>query len=162
MAMNAQKLEELIVHLGGHPEVKNLGLTKLWKLIYFIDSEASRDGGVSVTGSEFINYEHGPVPSRGNKHLKRLAKEGAVKTTQRQIGNKFLNEVRSSRKSDESAFSAKELGIIDTVCARYGSETAVNLSKISHREPAWHYSERMGKLCPILMQYGQEEDPDGL
>jgi hypothetical protein len=160
--MDQKKLEELIVYLGGHPQVENLGLTKLWKLIYFVDSEAKRDGGDSVTGSEFIKYDHGPVPSRGQKHLSKLVKSGEVKTSQRTLGDKVLNEVISSRPTNPSAFSRREIGIIDSVCERFGQESAFNLSKLSHKEPAWHYADKMQKLSPSLMSYGWEEDPEGL
>ena len=59
---HTRKLEELIVHLGQHPEVVSLGLTKLWKLIYFIDARAVRELGEPVTGSEFIKYGHAEDP----------------------------------------------------------------------------------------------------
>ena len=62
--VHGQKLSELIVYLGQHPRVNNLGLTKLWKLIFFIDAKAVRNLGEPVTGPEFIKYEYGPVPSR--------------------------------------------------------------------------------------------------
>lgn len=160
--MDQKKLEELIVYLGAHPQVKNLGLTKLWKLIYFVDSEAKRDGGNSVTGSEFIKYDHGPVPSRGQRHLSKLVKAGEVKTSQRTLGDKVLNEVISSRPTNPSAFSRREIEIIDSVCERFGQESAINLSRLSHKEPAWHYADKMQKLSPSLMSYGWEEDPEGL
>lgn len=160
--MNAKKLEELIVYLGSHPKVENLGLTKLWKLIYFIDSESFRDGGELITDSEFIKYQHGPVPSRGEKILGKLVKSGAVTTTPVTIGTKILNEVKAARKPDESQFSPRELQIMDSTSSKYGGYTAIALSKISHKEPAWHYAEKMGKLSPSLMKYGWSEDPEGL
>ena len=78
--IHSRKLDELIVHLGARPDVVDLGLTKLWKLIYYIDAQAVRDLGVPVTGSEFIKYQHGPVPSRGEKHLRQLVRSREVNT----------------------------------------------------------------------------------
>lgn len=160
--MHNKKLQELIVHLGAHPGVVNLGLTKLWKLIYFVDSRALREFGEAVTASEFIKYEHGPVPSRGEKNLKQLVKKEEVTTTPRKVGTKTLNEVKSLRKADLSVFSREELELIDSVCVELGDKTATVLSDLSHREPAWHYAGIMEKLSPELIAYGAEEDPDGL
>ena len=160
--MHSKKLEELIVHLGSHPGVENLGLTKLWKLIYFIDARAVRELGEAVTASEFIKYEHGPVPSRGERHLKHLVKCGEVTTTPRVVGGKTLNEVKATRKPNLTVFPKEELKLIEAVCKELGRKTAKVLSDISHQEPAWHYAEMMHKLSPELIAYGQSEDPDEL
>ena len=157
-----RKLSELIVYLGQHPGVSNLGLTKLWKLIFFIDARALRDLGDSVTGSEFIKYEHGPVPSRGDKFLKKLINAGEVTSAQRSVGGKTLNEIKSARPADGSAFTFEERGLIDAVCAELGRKTAAALSDLSHKEPSWHYAAMREKLSPELIAYGHKEDPDGL
>lgn len=160
--MHTRKLEEMIVHLGSHPGVVNLGLTKLWKLIYFVDAWAVREWGEPVTESEFIKYEHGPVPSRGEKHLKHLVRKGDVTTTPRTVSGKTLNEVKSTRKPDLKVFSKEELGLIHKVCTELGRKSAAALSHMSHEEPSWHYAPMLGKLSPELIAYGHAEDPDGL
>lgn len=160
--VHGRKLSELIVYLGSHPRVNNLGLTKLWKLIYFIDARAVRETGADITGSEFIKYEHGPVPSRGEKHLKELVRGNEVTTAPRAIGGKTLTEVKSARTADLSVFSAEEEKIIDGVCAELGGKSANVLSALSHEEPSWHYAALMEKLSPELIGYGAKEDSDGL
>ena len=160
--MHSRKLEELIVHLGSHPSVSNLGQTKLWKLIYFVDARALRELGSPVTGSEFIKYEYGPVPSRGEKHLRQMNRRGDVTTTQRDVAGMTLNEVKSERTPDLNVFSTAELELIDAVCLDLGQMSATVLSDLSHKEPAWHYAVMREKLSPELMAYGCEEDADGL
>jgi len=160
--VQSEKLSELIVYLGAHPGVSNLGLTKLWKLIFFIDARAVRELGAPLTDSEFIKYEHGPVPSRGEKHLRHLLKKGDVTTSPRIVADKTLNEVKSARPADLSVFSADETALIDAVCAELGRKSAVALSELSHREPSWHYADMLGKLSPELIAYGAKEDADGL
>lgn len=95
--MHSRKFEELIVHLGSHPGVSNLGQTKLWKLIYFVDAKALRELGSPVTGSEFIKYEYGPVPSRGEKHLRQMNRRKEVSTAPRDVAGMTLNEVKSEK-----------------------------------------------------------------
>ncbi|MEO5957612.1 MAG: Panacea domain-containing protein [Opitutaceae bacterium] len=160
--VHGTKLSELIVYLGAHPKVANLGTTKLWKLIFFIDAKSVRDLGEPLTGSEFIKYEHGPVPSGGEKQLKQLVRNGDVTTSPRSVGGKILNEVKSARAADISVFSSEEKELIEEVCAELGRKSAVALSELSHQELAWHYAEMMGKLSPELIAYGVKEDADGL
>lgn len=160
--MHSRKLEELIVHLGSHPSVTNLGLTKLWKLIYFVDARALRDLGETITGSDFIKYEHGPVPSRGEKYLRRMTRNSEVTTTPRNVGGKTLNEVKAVRTPDLSVFSNAELDLVDTVCSELGRKSATILSDLSHKEPSWHYAPMREKLSLELMAYGCEEDTEGL
>ena len=155
-------MAELIVYLGSHPKVANLGTTKLWKLIFFIDANAVRDLGVPLTDSDFIKYEHGPVPSRGEKQLRQLVRRGEVTTSPRNVGGKTLNEVKAAREARLSIFSAEEKELIDRVCAELGRKSAVALSELSHQEPAWHYAAMMGKLSPELIAYGVKEDADAL
>jgi hypothetical protein len=65
MPFNTHKLDALILYQGKSPHVGDLGVTKLWKLIYFIDVSFLRETGMSLTGSDYIKYDHGPVPSCG-------------------------------------------------------------------------------------------------
>lgn len=157
-----RKLEELMVYVSRHPKVSNLGMTKLWKLVFFIDREAMCSLGSSITGSEFIKYEHGPVPSRGEKHLRKLCREKAVTCEQRGHAGYKLNEVSALREPCREVFSDEEIEIADAVCSEFGGKTAKQLSDISHQYPAWHYAEMLQKLSPTLMAYGTQEDSDGL
>lgn len=160
--LQPQKLEELMVYVSRHPRVSDLGLTKLWKLLFYIDREALRSLGHTVTGSEYIKYEHGPVPSRGEKHLKKLCREQAVACRQRDHAGYRLNEVSSLRAPQTGVLSDDELAVADAMCKVFGRKTAKQLSEISHEDPAWYYAEPLQKLSPTLMAYGSQEDPDGL
>lgn len=162
MSLHPAKLQNLILHLGSNPHVQNLGETKLWKLIYFIDSTALRELGSTVTGSEFIRYDHGPVPSRGEKALKRLKISGDLTIKQEDHGSYRMNRVIANGAADDSHFTGAEQEIIARICRQLGGQTATALSELSHREPAWLYAGRLDKLSPELMLYGAEEDPDGL
>ena len=161
MPINAHKLDDLILYLGSSPHVENLGITKLWKLIYFIDVAFLRETGASLTGSEYIKYDHGPVPSRGDKRLKHLDKEGRVRVKAEDYGSYRQNHVFTVDEG-KSAFPPGELLLIDAVCRNYGRKTASYLSELSHDEPAWIHAEKLQKLSPALMCYGSKEDEEGL
>jgi uncharacterized phage-associated protein len=162
MALNSAKLANLILYISNHKDVKNLGITKLWKLIYFVDATALRDCGESVTGSEFIKYEHGPVPSRGEKILKQLRRKNQVTTESKTLHGHLLTNVLPSDDADLSLFSEDELQIMSKICRRYGALTAQKLSELSHQEPSWRLTKYLQKLDARLISYGPREDSIGL
>jgi len=161
MAIDPDRLEALVLHIANHPSVKDLGTTKLYKLIYFIETKAMRDLGRSLTGSEFVKYEHGPVPSRGEKAIKHLRKDGRVEVSKRPHAGYTLNEILPLKEAPH-AFDADESALIESVLVDLGESTAAYLSEVSHREPAWAIAELRAKLDPVLMLYGAKEDPEGL
>jgi uncharacterized phage-associated protein len=160
--LHAEKLRNLILAIAVHPSVKSLGLTKLWKLIYFVDVAALREHGSTITGSEFVKYQHGPVPSRGEKILKSMKREALIATEQRVNAGYAQTSVVALAQPDTSVFSSEERAIIERVCAELGRKTAKALSDLSHDEPAWALANNLDKLDPELMHYGGAEDPEGL
>jgi len=162
MALKSDKLKNLILYLCVHPKVKSLGITKLYKLIYFADVAHLREFGESITGSDYIKYEHGPVPSRGEKLLKVLRREGALTTETVSEHNKNRTKFTVLSHPDLEVFAESELQIVDKVCSEFGAKTAKFLSEISHEEPAWALAKLQDKLDSELMLYGSHEDSDGL
>lgn len=161
MAVDTHKLNNLILHLGASPHVSNLGKTKLWKLIYFIDAEFLREIGRSLTKSEYIKYDHGPVPSRGERNLKVLSRDGAIHVKPVDYGSYQQHHI-TTIEDIEVGFTKEEKVIIDRICRKYGRSTATHLSEISHLEPSWANATNMDKINPELMFYGYEEDQEGL
>jgi uncharacterized phage-associated protein len=160
--LQTDKLRNLMLAIAVHPNVKSLGLTKLWKLIYFADVAALREHGATISGSEFVKYPFGPVPSRGEKVLKEMRREKLLETVQRASGTFTQTLVTALGKPDVRVFSANERVVIDVVCRRFGGKTAKELSSLSHSEPAWALATDLAKLDSGLMHYGDSEDPEGL
>lgn len=160
--VNVAKLQSLMLLIAGNPDVKKLGLTKLWKLIYFCDVRALREEGASITGSEFIKYPHGPVPSRGDKSLKLLLRQGRIETEQKAVGGYTQTSITALDAPDLSLFTKGERAIVTDVCRELGGMSAKKLSDISHEEPAWALAHDLDKLDEELMHYGRAEDPEDL
>ncbi len=163
MTLSTEKLRNLILFIGAHTKVSQLGLTKLYKLIYFSDVLALRDLDHSITGSDYIKYEHGPVPSRGEKSIKQLRKDGCIESKLIDLDNSTqMNRIKSCAMANTKVFTEGELAIVDRVCSDFGKLTASALSELSHKEPAWVAAKMLDKLSPSLMLYGSQEDPEGL
>lgn len=160
--MDDKKFRELVLYLAASKDVDQLGPTKLWKLLYYIDATSLRETGETMTHSDYIRYKHGPVPSCGEKMLKKLKKDDAISTETVNTGKYILNRIIPAKEADTGVFSKDDLGIIAQVVKKYGKETAAVLSKTSHKEPAWKAAPKMEKMSATLMAYGAQEDPDGL
>ena len=146
MAVAHEKLRNLILFIGTHAKVAQLGLTKLNKLIYYSDVIALRELGHSTTGSDYIKYDHGLVPSRGEKFIKELKKEGAIESRIVDLGKSAkMNRIKSLRSAETKHFSQPELEIMDRVCSVYGPWKAKALSDLSHREPALAAAGKLDK-----------------
>lgn len=163
MPIHGAKLKAVILYISRHPAVRDLGLTKLYKLIFFADAFHLREYGESITGSEYIKYQHGPVPSRAERCIKALRREELLETEKIPFGGYEMTSVRplgTPPTFDE--FSSEELATLDAVCKQFGRLTATSLSERSHREPAWMATKLLEKIAPELIMYGTAEDPDGL
>ena len=117
MSVDNKKMANLILYLAGHPNVSGLGLTKLYKLVFFSDVTHLRSHGSSITGSEYIKYPFGPVPSRGEKVLKQLAKNQKV-----EVRSTSLNETRDIRRVDVRRLAEEMMHKLDPELMMYGTE----------------------------------------
>lgn len=162
MGLDREKLKAAIVFISSHPSVESLGLTKMYKLIYFSDAAHLREYGKSITGSEYVKYQHGPVPSRGEKCIKQLKRSGLIESEKVPYGGYEMIALKALGAPDESVFEEDELNTLASVCERLGGRTAAELSELSHDEPAWITASMLEKLSAELMMYGAAEDPDGL
>lgn len=162
MSLHRDKLKDAIVFVAAHPKVRDLGLTKLYKLLYFADAAHLRERGESITGSEYIKYQHGPVPSRGEKLLRNLRREARVEVEKVPYGGVEMMSVRVTASPVWPSLTAGEIETLDAICSDLGADKAATLSHKSHAEPAWVAAAMLEKLSEELMMYGAAEDPDGL
>lgn len=162
MSVNLEKLKAVVLFIGAHPSVSDLGQTKLYKLIYFSDVRHLRATGSSITGSEYIKYQHGPVPSRGEKAIKQLRANGSIDVEQVPFADYVMNKITVHESPSGSVLTPSEIETLSVVCESLGRINASSLSRLSHDEPAWVYAEQLQKLSPELMMYGHVEDVEGL
>jgi uncharacterized phage-associated protein len=160
--VNEATFKALVLAIANHPAVQQLGRTKLWKLIYFIDAAMLRQCGQTITHSDYIRYEHGPVPRRGEKIIKAMNKQGAISVNQMIYAGHEMAMVSAVGEGPKGHFSREASAVIDRICRSMGGHTAKFLSELSHQEPAWLNAGHLDKLDPVLIAYGSSEDSEGL
>ncbi|PIZ00189.1 hypothetical protein COY62_03935, partial [bacterium (Candidatus Howlettbacteria) CG_4_10_14_0_8_um_filter_40_9] len=140
-----KKLKAVILFFGTHTDTKFLGKVKLMKLFYFLDFMHVKNYGSPVTYDNYINLEHGPIPS---------AIKNLVDTATDDVDNSLLADtisierptgtdmcriipLREFSEKDEKYFSETEMEILNKVCLRFGDKNTRYIEDASHEEAPW-------------------------
>jgi DNA-binding XRE family transcriptional regulator/uncharacterized phage-associated protein len=135
---NIEKFKQVLLYIleqiGARP---NVGMTVLYKLLYFIDFDYYEKHEEQLMGLTYFKNTYGPTP----REFKMVVDE--------MINNHTLEAVRSSHfkhqqkkylpltKPDLSLLNGKELEMIKDVIGRYGNKSATELSHLSHLDTPW-------------------------
>lgn len=109
-------------------------LTKMNKLLFYIDFAAYRNLGSSVSGLAYKAIEFGPVPVRWERVYSVFDE---VRQEPKMVGDFEGNVLVASREADTSVFTADELAVIHSVLQLCKDLTSSQLSEISHEEQGW-------------------------
>lgn len=129
-----EKLHNAIVYFSRH--TKYCGLTKLMKLLYFLDFIHFRQTGKSVTGQDYFAWDRGPVPvdvyfditGKEDKNLN-LQKIAAIVLQ----GDRFQQIMaKKGVKFKEDVFSKRELNILKQVADIFCEAKAEQMVEVSH------------------------------
>lgn len=133
-----EKFKQVLLYIteqvGGHP---NVGMTVLYKLLYFADFDYYEKYEEQLMGLTYIKNTYGPTPREFVKVVEdmKMANE-LVEVRDKHFKHdqrKFLPVV----KPDLSILTGRELEMIDDVLARYADKSATELSTLSHLDTPW-------------------------
>ncbi len=138
------KLKAILVYFANNTE--KLGKVKLMKLIYFLDFVHVKKYGRPVTFDNYVNIEHGPIPSTikslvdylGEDINSKLADAVYIKKvpTRKKAMDKIVPR-REFNKNDERLFSKSELEVLKEVAKRFKNANSDQIEKASHQESPW-------------------------
>jgi uncharacterized phage-associated protein len=119
------------------PRGQALGLTKLMKLLYFLDFWHYKETGFSVTGQEYSAWPQGPVPADVWSELRLGAGilpklKGSIVLLENPDVNLFAIRPTKQAKFNESLFTKRELRIMNTVAEIFMEVNAAQISEASH------------------------------
>ncbi len=143
---NLKKFKEVLLYIlekvGGKP---NVGMTVLYKLLYFTDFDYYEKFEEQLLGATYIKNHFGPTPVEFKKIIEDLESKGELETVKSKY---FLHEQTKylpRRKPDISVLSAEEIKHIDEVLSRLSDKSATELSDYSHKDVPWIGTEE-GKI----------------
>ncbi|SRR5260221_1035450 len=158
MAMlNEAKYRNAILYFAHH--VRQLGRTKLWKLLYYLDFDHFERYGTSVTGEEYWKWDNGPVPSSGLAMVHRMEANGDIVVTPESTGMQNpLLRVCPERGYDKDVFSASEWETLKAVARKWKFHSARDMSHATHGEPPWQQTERNAVIrYDLALQRGNDD-----
>jgi uncharacterized phage-associated protein len=147
--MQLIKLANIILFFSWN--CKDLGLTKLNKLLYYLDVFSLKETGRTATGQDYKKYPQGPVPEVYNRLKELLDKSEAIgyhdifedffEINPQKYYNNILYQITPKREFDPKYVSDFELKLMKDVVEEYGQLTAKQLSYKTHKENPWKLAE---------------------
>lgn len=139
---NLKKFKEVLLYVLEKVGSKsNVGMTVLYKLLYFIDFDYYEKFEEQLVGATYIKNHFGPTPVEFKKIIESMESKGELETVKSKY---FLHEQTKylpRREPDISVLNAKEIKHIDEVLSRLSDKSATELSDYSHKDVPWITAE---------------------
>lgn len=154
MRITIAKLKAVLRYFGTHTDPRFLGKVKLMKLFYFLDFIHVKKYGCPVTYDNYVNLEHGPIPST----ILNLVNEAifdpdnsvladAVVFEKSKLSEMYRMKVlKEFSDTDEDYFKPSELEVLKTVCKRFGDKNKKFIEDASHAEAPWAQTDLLDPI----------------
>lgn len=158
--LNKEKYRNAILYFAHH--ARNVGRTKLWKLLYYLDFDHFEQFGASVTGDQYWKWENGPVPVAGLAIVRDMEAADDIQVLEEPTP--FANpmyRVIPLREVNKSVFSQSEWDMLEAVARKWQFHSARDMSNATHGERPWLEADHNGLLdYTLASQRGTESDAD--
>ncbi len=135
-----QILLYILKKVGGKP---NVGMTVLYKLLYFIDFDYYEKYENQLMGLVYLKNHHGPTPKLFGDLISDMIQKGDVEVVKSKFYQypqiKYL--VNPAVEPDLSILNGKEQEHIDGELQRLSDLTASQLTDLSHKDVPWISAE---------------------
>jgi uncharacterized phage-associated protein len=167
MRINKNLIGNIIILLADR--CKPLYHTKLLKILYLIDEEATKRTGAPITWLSYNVWQYGPVSEDVYfSKINGLNKFSEFIRFEHVTGEKYI--IKPVSQFDDTDFSELDLHIIDYVIKEYGHLNSKQLVNILHsKNSLWEKTKRMAgiqfseqnKTSPITLNFAELLDNDG-
>jgi transcriptional regulator with XRE-family HTH domain len=141
---NIEKFRQILIHIlrkcGGKP---NVGMTAIYKLLYFIDFDYYERYEEQLMGLVYLKSTHGPTPYYFDELIKEMKDKGIIEELKSKFytypQTKYLINPRIE--PDLSILNGREIEHIEWEIGRLSDLTASMLSELSHKDVPWISAE---------------------
>ena len=127
-------LLNILERVGAKP---NVGLTVLYKLMYFCDFNYYERYGAFLTGASYRKIEHGPAPTSFDSIVAEMMESQDLTLVVGNYYGKAQKRYLPLRNSDMSKLSGTALQVIDSVLSKHSDKNATEISDYSHGDAPW-------------------------
>ena len=139
---NLKKFKEVLLYVLEKVGSKsNVGMTVIYKLLYFIDFDYYEKFEEQLIGATYIKNHYGPTPVEFKKIVEIMETKGELETVRSKYFQHDQTKYLPRRESDISVLNAKEIKHIDEVLSRLSDKSATELSDYSHKDVPWITAE---------------------
>jgi len=139
---NLQKFKQVLLYIlnkvGSKP---NIGMTVIYKLLYFIDFDYYEKFEEQLIGATYIKNQYGPTPVEFQKIVKEMIKEKEITKVKHEYFKYPQTKYLPLKEPDLSGFSANEIRVIDKVLEDLSDKNAKEISEYSHNDVPWLTTE---------------------
>lgn len=123
-----------------------IGKKKLFKLLYYIDFDnyEYKESMKSITGSSYVAWKMGPVPSDRGRILEAMISDNLLEESEVHFSDNINNAVKyvAKEEPDMSLFSEDEIFIMERVIKKYGQLSGKQLEILTHTEAPYIATEQ--------------------
>ncbi|EKD24230.1 MAG: hypothetical protein ACD_81C00076G0008 [uncultured bacterium] len=137
-----KKFKEVLLYIlervGSKP---NVGMTVIYKLLYFIDFDYYEKFEEQLIGATYIKNHFGPTPVEFKKIVEAMEERKELESIKSKYFEKDQKKYLPLRRADISAFSGEEIKHIDDILNKLADKSAKELSDYSHKDVPWIAAE---------------------
>lgn len=143
---NIDKVENLILYIL--KKAKNIGKTKLNKLLFYCDFKYFKEYTVSITGITYIHLPLGPVPDNYEIIINDLMKNKKISSDEVFTSYGSLKEYsweiyKPLIEPDLSLFNDDEIEIVNDIVSMFENLSARSIKNKSHKEEGYKYTKHL-------------------
>lgn len=147
MSINKTKYYNAVLYFLHHCNNHFLGITKLNKLLYYLDFISYRDRKKVVTGDKYVHLDYGPVPSRiDDTIIPEMKKEGLLDIQIIPFKDAHTVKFITKVEPDMSAFDSYENRLLRAICEEFKDIKTEQIVSQTHLESPWYYSEMYDQI----------------
>ncbi len=137
-----EKFKQVLLYMlektAGKP---NIGMTALYKLLYFIDFDYYEKYDEQFMGLTYFKNHFGPSPREFVKVVDEMKKNGDLEEVKSAYFAYEQRKFLPRKSADLASLSGRETEMIDSVLARYGDKSAAELTRLSHEDTPYVAAE---------------------
>jgi len=137
MIFNEGKFRNVVLFFLNHCNNAKLGKTKLLKLFYFLDFGFYHKYERSITGSTYVRYKFGPIPTEAERVFKELQKDNQIISFQKTFHGKSQTRYEALAEFNSGIFGAEELDFMWAIARFFSPHNAADMTAIAHSETPW-------------------------
>lgn len=142
-----KKFKEALLYIlekvGSKP---NVGMTVIYKLLYFIDFDYYEKFEEQLIGATYIKNHFGPTPVEFKRIVEKMEESKELESIKSKYFDKDQKKYLPLRRADVGVFSGEEIKHIDEVLSRFADRSAKELSDYSHKDVPWIAAEDGEKI----------------